>query len=313
MNSPLISCVIPAYNREFFLRRTIDSVLNQDYPHVECIVIDGGSTDGSVEILKSYGDRIRWVSEPDEGHSDAINKGWKMAKGEVLAWLNADDVWAVPNAASIVARYMSEHPEIDLLYGDCGLIDIDGNVVSVLPARDWNLEYAVTHCDHVVYQPAAFIRREILEKVGWLDTSFYQKKDHELWLRIALAGTIRHIPEVLAYASNHEGLTFDGWTAAPACVQITRTFFKLEGVPPSLRPKQRRAVSNSYLRGAAYAWAGGRLWSLALRYVVAAVVADPTNVGELAGYAFRGARWYLRKGRASLSGHARRDATAPRR
>src|SRR5689334_5347243 len=119
----LVSVVIPTFNTQRFLRDTIDSVLEQDYPNIECIVVDGGSTDGTLEILESYGDAITWISEPDEGHADAINKGWRMCHGEILTWLNADDLWAVPDAALAAAGYLQEHPDVDIVYGDCGLLD----------------------------------------------------------------------------------------------------------------------------------------------------------------------------------------------
>src|SRR5256714_7335185 len=219
---PKVSVVIPCFNRADLLKPTIESVLQQDYPNVECIVVDAASKDGTVEILESYGDRIKWVSEPDEGHADAINKGWRMSSGEILAWLNADDVWDVPRGVSRSVDYLRAHPDVDVVYGDCGQIDMEGNRVGMAYLKEWDLEYAVENCDHCIPQPASFIRRSILERVGWLDTSFYQKKDHELWLRIGTVGTIAYLPALLAHARNQEGLSLDGRTAAPACVQVTR-------------------------------------------------------------------------------------------
>jgi len=274
---PVVSVVVPCLNRAHFLVPTIESIVQQEYPNIECIVVDGGSTDGTLEILRGYGERIRWVSEPDKGHADAINKGWKMSRGEILAWLNADDVWVVPDAVSQAVAYLQAHPEVDVVYGDCGSIDTNGNMVGMSYLREWNLEYAVEHCDHCIPQPAAFIRLRILEKVGWLDTSFYQKKDHELWLRVGLVGNIRHMPVLLAHARNQPGLSFDGRTAAPACVQVTRKFFSLPGVPASLLRKRRRALSNAYLWGMDYAWAGGRHWRLIWAFALRAAVADPSN------------------------------------
>jgi len=222
---PLISVVIPCLNRAHFLVPTIESVLQQGYPHIECIVVDGGSTDGTLEVLKRYGGRIKWVSEPDNGHADAINKGWRMSKGEILAWLNADDVWAVPDAVSKAVEYLQAHPEVDVVYGDCGAIDAEGNLVSMSYLHEWDLGYAVEFCDHCIPQPAAFIRREILEKVGWLDVKFVSKKDHELWLRIGLAGNIRHIPIVLANARACPGyMAQQGDITAAACVALTKKF-----------------------------------------------------------------------------------------
>ena len=108
--SPLVTVVIPCLNRANYLVSTLESVLQQDYPQIECIVVDGGSTDGTVEILRQYGKRIKWVSEPDKGHADAINKGWWMSKGEILSWLNADDLYVVSDAISKAVAYLQEEP-----------------------------------------------------------------------------------------------------------------------------------------------------------------------------------------------------------
>ena len=285
----LVSVVIPCLNRADFLQPTIESVLQQDYPHIECIVVDGGSTDETVAILKCYEDRISWISEPDDGHADAINKGWQMSKGEVLAWLNADDVWAVPDAVREAVAYLSENPEVDLVYGDCGSIDAEGNLVGMSYLHQWDLAYAVEHCDHCIPQPAAFIRRQILEKVGWLDKSFFQKKDHELWLRIGVAGNIKYLPRVLAHARNTKGLSFHGKTAAPACIQVTKKFYSIPDIPNELRSKKRRSMSNSYLKGTHYAFAGGRHWKMILTYCLHAACTDPTNLPKT----LRSLRYYM--------------------
>lgn len=278
---PLVSVVVPCLNRADYLKPTIASILQQDYPNIECIVIDGGSKDGTIAILKSYGDKIKWVSEPDKCHADAINKGWKMSSGEILAWLNADDVWAVPNAVSEVVKRFKEHPDWDLIYGDCGAIDEAGNLVGMSYAHEWDLEYAVTNCDHCIPQPAAFIRRKIVEKVGWLDTVFYIK-DREFWLRIALVGNIQYIPVFLASARNIKGMSYDGKKSAPACVQLTRKFFSLPNAPASLRNKERLALSNSYIVGMDYAYVGGRLWKIIINHALCAIREYPKNFIKVA-------------------------------
>ena len=280
-----VSVVVPCWNRAEYLRPTIDSILGQGYhPHIECIVVDAGSADGTVEILRSYGDRIRWVSEPDEGHANAVNKGWRMSRGEVLAWLNADDVWETPGAARRAAAYLQEHPEVGVVYGDCGSIDTEGRSVGMCYLHEWDLEHAVVHCDHCIPQPAAFLRRSAVERAGWLNESFYQKKDHELWLRMALDSRIVHLPELLAHARNTRGLSFDAETAAPACPQVTEAFFALPNVPQSLRFRCRRAMSNSYLRGLEYAVAGGGSGGMMLRYALRAAWTDPTNAKHALGW-----------------------------
>ncbi len=301
---PTVSVIIPCLNRAHFLVPTIESVLKQDYPNIECIVVDGGSTDNTLEILERYRSSLQWMSEPDHGHADAINKRWKMSRGEILAWLNADDVWVIPSAVSQAVAYLQAHPEVDVVYGDCGCIDVNGNQIGMSYLHEWDLEYAVEHCDHCIPQPAAFIRRRILEKVGWLDTTYISKKDHELWLRIGLVGVIRHIPVLLAHARAAPGyLAKRGDITAHACVAMARKLFTLPNVPESLQAKKRRAMSNAYLRGIEYAWAGERHWSIIFLYALRALLADPSNALRvfkcLKSYAERSApddsrlRWLL--------------------
>ena len=191
---PIISIVVPCLNRADFLIPTIESVLQQEYPNIECIVIDGGSTDGTIELLKRYDGRIKWISESDSGHADAINKGWKMSKGEILVWLNADDIWA-PQAVNNAVTYLEKHPEVDVVYGSSAIIDKDGNIINLDKPLEWNFDAAVKYCYYFIPQSSSFIRRRILEKISWFDDiigTFINKtgKDRWLWLRIALAGGI---------------------------------------------------------------------------------------------------------------------------
>jgi glycosyltransferase involved in cell wall biosynthesis len=272
---------------------TIESILQQDYPNIECNVVDGGSTDDTIEVLRCYKERIKWVSEPDNGSADAINKGWRMSKGEILAWLNADDVWVVPDAVSKVVAYLEAHPEVDVVYGDCGAIDVEGNLIGMSYVHEWDLEYAVKYCDHCIPQPAAFIRRRILEKVGWLDANFIIM-DKDLWYRIGLIGTIRYVPILLAHARSHTSFWHSkSYLVAADCVQIINKFFDNPDLPIKFRNIRPRAISNSYLRGIYYAWVG-RHWKTVFSYALRATVADPTNARSafrcLRGYVVRGLR-----------------------
>jgi hypothetical protein len=279
MNDPLVSVVIPCLNRAHYLVPTLESVLQQDYPMIECIVVDGGSSDGTVEVLRHYHDRIKWVSEPDKGHADAINKGWWMSKGELLAWLNADDCYVVPDAIAKAVAYLQENPDVDLVYGDYSEIDEEGRLVrSVIRPRAWDLVYAVRHCHYTIPQATSLIRRSILQKVGWLDVDFGNCKDHELWLRIGMAGTIRYGPFHLAHVRICRGLS-QQLDVGEAKVRVTQKFLQQPGLPApfdSVRFRQR-ALSNSYLVGAVHTWVGARELKTTLAYLRQALVADPLN------------------------------------
>ncbi len=195
-DDPLVSIVTPSYNQGRFLQRTIESVLNQTYPKIEYMVMDGGSSDESVEILRSYGDRFHWVSEKDEGQTDAINKGFSRSHGEILAYLNSDDVLQ-PEAVEKIVNFLSNHPEVDLVYGDAYYIDQDDRVTGMYRTREYSFR-CLTGEDFIC-QPASFWRRRIAERVGPFDNSLYIVMDYDYWLRIAIAGgTIVHLNEILA-------------------------------------------------------------------------------------------------------------------
>lgn len=277
--NPLVSVVIPCLNRARYLAPTLESVLGQDYAPVECIVIDGGSTDGTVETLRRYGRRIKWVSEPDKGHADAINKGWRMSGGEILAWLNADDLYAVPDAVGKAVAYLQGNPRVDVVYGDYSEIGENGEVTrGPIKPPEWNLERAVKYCHYTIPQAASFMRRSILEKVGWLDAGFGNGKDHDLWLRIGMAGTIRYAPIRLAFVRDCPGLSQRS-DMGEAKVRVTQKFFRRPDLPPPFdSPRfRRRAMSNSFLVGGVYAWRGARRFKPAFRYLLRAFAADPLN------------------------------------
>jgi len=200
--SPLISIVMPTRNHARFIRDSIDSVLGQAYPNVELIVMDGASTDETVEILTSYGDRIRWHSAADEGQSDAINKGMADAKGEIRGYLNSDDI-LLPGALQKVALHFDRHVECDMVYGSADYIDVRGEVIGPYPVADFSFGRLMHDC--CVCQPAAFWRRRIAERVGPFNGDLQTAMDYEYWLRIASSGgIIQHTPEKLAQSRLHE-------------------------------------------------------------------------------------------------------------
>lgn len=179
-----ITVVTPSFNQAAFLEQTILSVLEQDYPALEYFVIDGGSTDGSVEIIKKYADRLAgWVSEKDAGQTDAINKGFARATGSVLAWLNSDDTYR-PGAICEAMDLLAEHPGWGMVYGDTRFIDGDGREIGKFPASQTDYDKLRQGYVHIPQQ-ASFFRADLWKKVGPLDPSFFFAMDYDLWVRLA--------------------------------------------------------------------------------------------------------------------------------
>ncbi len=163
-----VSIVTPSLDQARFLEPTIQSVLDQKFDSLEYWVVDGGSQDGSVDLLRQYDSRLRWVSEPDSGQGDAINKGFQRSRGEIIGWLNADDFYS-PGALREVARQFREDPDLMLLYGKAHHVDESGNYLEDYPTRDFDLAALAYHC--FICQPACFFRRSLLDAAGGLDTS----------------------------------------------------------------------------------------------------------------------------------------------
>jgi glycosyltransferase involved in cell wall biosynthesis len=192
-NLPLVSIVTPSYNHAHFLEETIRSVLDQDYPKIEYIIVDGGSADGSPEIIHSYEAHLAWwVSEPDQGQTDAINKGFLRANGEIFAWLNSDDTYQ-PGAIREAAAYLQSHPEVGMVYGDAHFIDEHGQVTGRFPARQTNYHRLRRGFVHIPQQ-ASFFRADLWREVGPLDPSFYFAMDYDLWVRLAKISQLQYLP-----------------------------------------------------------------------------------------------------------------------
>jgi glycosyltransferase involved in cell wall biosynthesis len=199
---PLVSIVTPSFNMAGYLPRTIESVLSQDYPNIEYIVVDGGSTDGTLEILKGYGDRLQYLSEPDKGPSDAVHKGFQRAHGEVFAWMGADDIY-LPGAVRAGVEALMARPEIDVIYGEGNWIDEHGAVISRYPTLRFDPKDLEWDC--FICQPASFIRASAYRRCG-LDPDVNFSFDYDLWIRMAKQGMrFEMIPEYLACTRMHQG------------------------------------------------------------------------------------------------------------
>jgi glycosyltransferase involved in cell wall biosynthesis len=200
-NGPLVSIVTPSYNQAAYLEQTLQSVLAQDYASIEYLVVDGASTDNSVDIIRRYADRLAWwISEPDAGQAEAINKGLKRSKGEIVAWLNSDDLYLPGAIAQAVAAFQAD-PELGMVFGDAITIDAGGKPINKLIFGDWGLEELVRF--RIICQPAVFMRRSVLEDTGYLDPSYHLLLDHQLWIRIARIAPTRHISALWAAARHH--------------------------------------------------------------------------------------------------------------
>jgi glycosyltransferase involved in cell wall biosynthesis len=193
----LISIVTPSYNQAKYVEATIQSVLSQDYAHIEYIIVDGGSTDGTLDVIQKYEDKLSWwVSEKDKGQTDALNKGFTRAKGDILAWINSDDTYQ-PGAVLAAVQYLQHHPNVGMVYGDCNFINENGKIIGKFDAAQTS--YGLLRRGYVhIPQQAMFFRAELWKQVGPLDPSFYFAMDYDLWTRIAARTEIKYVPQTWA-------------------------------------------------------------------------------------------------------------------
>ncbi len=197
VNQPLVSIITPSYNQAQYIEETILSVRNQDYPFIEHLVIDGGSTDGTLDILRQHEDRLTWISERDHGQADAINKGFRLAKGIIFAWLNSDDAY-VPGTIRTIVEHFQSHSEDSFIYGDALAIDEKGRNYGIRThVKQAGLHELVNEVDFIV-QPASFWRAEVWRECGELDESLHYNLDYEYWMRAANRYPPRYIPVLLA-------------------------------------------------------------------------------------------------------------------
>jgi glycosyltransferase involved in cell wall biosynthesis len=195
---PLVTIITPSLNQGAFIEETIQSVLQQDYEPIEYLIYDGGSTDGTQEILARYENRARIFIGSDGGQAEAINRGLREARGEVVAWLNSDDTYE-PGAVSAAVDYLGAHPRCAMVYGDGWHIDSAGRTIGPYPTAP----AAELQIFCVVCQPAAFMRREAVEAVGFLDPSLEFCLDYDLWLRLAARYDLDHVPRFFARSRLH--------------------------------------------------------------------------------------------------------------
>lgn len=227
---PRLSLVTPSYNQAPFLEATLESVLAQNYPALEWIVMDGGSTDGSVEILRRYEKHFAyWTSERDGGQANALQRGFARARGEIFGWLNSDDA-LLPDALRAVGAHFTEHPACRFLTGDAVFVNADDthNVFYVRGAAYTFSDLLHFYADKYLPQPAVFFARTLFEQVGGLDESLHYALDLDLWLRMRQRAPLHYLPQGLAKMRMHKAAKGQqrGQPAWRECEQVTRRYWR---------------------------------------------------------------------------------------
>jgi glycosyltransferase involved in cell wall biosynthesis len=199
-----VSVVTPSYNQGQFIERTLASVASQDGVEIEHVVFDGGSTDETVQVLEKFGSGIRWVSKRDKGQTDAVNQGIRATDGDIIGWLNSDDVY-YPGAIAHVVEFFENNPDVDVVYGLADHIDVEDRPFEAYPTEPWDMERLKETC--FICQPALFFRRRVVEQHGLLDESLHYCMDYAYWLRLGKAGvrfalTQRKLAGSRLYADN---------------------------------------------------------------------------------------------------------------
>jgi glycosyltransferase involved in cell wall biosynthesis len=273
---PLVSIVTPSYNQAEYLEFTMRSVLHQDYGNMEYLVVDGDSNDGSQEIIRKFADHLAWwISEPDQGQADAINKGFRRAGGEIVAWLNSDDLY-LPGAVSTAVDLFEKNPEVGVVYGDAVSADSQGRLLNELRFESWGIADFLQF--KIICQPAVFMRRSALERVGYLDTSYDFFLDHQLWIRLAREYKFLHQPDFWSISRYHPAAK-NVTMAAESGTEVYRILQWAEKQPDLSRIVQenyRQVWSGAYAIIARYLLDGGKPKEAFLQYSKAFKMSFPS-------------------------------------
>jgi len=254
-----VSIVIPAYNHCEYLSESISSVLDQDYSNIELIVLNDGSTDATEDVLKGFSDEFYWETQDNIGQANTLNKGWNIAKGEILSYLSADDVLEKCAVRSSIEQ-LNKYQTMIMTYCDFNIINENSNIIKVSRRPEYNF-YEILVNQNCMPGPGVFFKRSAYKKAGPWNPKFIQMPDYEFWLRLGLTGDFLHIPKVLASFRIHdESQTFSipSVEKAGEPISIISSFFKLSSIPPKIKLFKNNALSNAYIFSAQMHLKAGR-------------------------------------------------------
>ncbi len=241
---PRVSLVTPSYNAAPYLRAAIDSVLAQDYLDIEYLVMDGGSTDGTLELLRGYGEKVRWISEKDQGQADAIARGFEQTTGAILGWLNADDVLK-PGAVRTAVDTFLANPGTALIYGNADFIDVAGRTLGACTVVEPYSLHRLIHYGDYIIQPAAFFLSKAYEAVGGLDKTLNWAMDWDLWIRLAQGYDVVYIEKQLAsYRWLGSNKTAEGGFERLEEVEMVARRYGCNGLPAYFRLERARLFAH---------------------------------------------------------------------
>ncbi|MBM3282882.1 glycosyltransferase [Candidatus Gottesmanbacteria bacterium] len=245
---PTVSIITPSYNQADYLEETILSVIGQNYPRLEHIVIDGGSTDRSPDILKSYESfyNLFWNSERDNGQSAAINKGLRMAHGDIIGWLNSDDTY-MPDAISKAISHLLNNSDCGWVYGDGYWINETGKILGIYKSKPFNLRDLIVKGQYMV-QPSVFFRRDLLYSVGYIDENLHYALDTDFFIRLGLVSRATYLPSVIATRRIHQKAKTSGNSLNFSYEHLLalEKLFKMPGLTPEIAALKKSAFSNTY-------------------------------------------------------------------
>jgi glycosyltransferase involved in cell wall biosynthesis len=246
-SKPLVTVVTPTYNRASFLPETIDSVLSQSYQNIEYIVLDDGSTDNTREVLELYGKRIRWESHNNMGESLTVNKGWSMARGDLIVTVNSDDP-ILPGLIETGVEFMNSHPDVLVAYPDWLMIDPGGMVLDEIKTCDYNYLNMV-RWNRCFPGPGTFIRKKCFALTEMRNPEYCSMADFDYWLRLGLHGPFARIPHTLATWRYHPqalSITSRGEAMAKEYIKLTKSFFERADLPSDVRALKAETTAVSY-------------------------------------------------------------------